>query len=202
MSETNTPDAQEVYETVLDYDQAPSAAAYHVLVSLAVEAGLIDRKEILLDTKRETVERVRRRAQNAGAVPPEPAGPPTFEELLRVRYDEVYDAARRHRRIYTLPDTTLAKVREWAEDAAATAFEQRGVRWSGSGSVDARLFYEGFERRCKGMGLNHFDLCRLFYTCYGAYVELLTMRQAAARGPLTGGTGLRSGHAWHGEAWE
>ena len=194
--------AQQVYDLVLAYDE--NRETYARVVDAAVAAKLISKGEPKFRPKRETVETIRNRAKRAGATDttPETTGPLTFEELLRLRHLEVFAHACKHRRVNSLPADTLSVVLQWAEDAAATAFERDGVRWTGTGSVDERAYLDGFDKRCRGRALNLYDVSKLFRACYSSYIELLTLRRAASVGPLTGGTGRRSGHDWHEGAWE
>jgi hypothetical protein len=194
------PTAQDVLEAVEFYDTKPETAHYRVAITTAIQAGLITAEDPSYRTKEETLTLAREAALGAGARPRRTSASKglRLQDYLQREYDLVFEEAIKHRRVRDRPLDTLTKVRQWAEDAAASAFVE-GYNWD---STEITCPYiSTLEQKCKGSGLNHFDIKVLFNPCYMAYLKLLTLGYSAQHPVFPDQAGRDVEHTFHGARW-
>lgn len=198
------PTKPEVLGAVTRYNREPNIENYRLAVTMAIEADLIESSDTQFRTQRQTIELITTTLR--GVAPPEAlaqemAGTLTYDSLLGQCYEVALEAAKKDRRVKRLPTGTLDDVISWAQDAAASAFEE-GICWvprETNPGMDP--YMSEFESRCKGRGMNHYDVRALFTLTYNAYLEKLTRKAVATNGTITPGESRSSGHTFQGERW-
>jgi len=200
----STPTKPEVLGAVTRYNREPNIENYRLAVTMAIQADLIDSEDTQFRTQRQTIELITTTLR--GVQPPadqvhELTGQLTYDSLLGQCYEVALEAAKKDRRVKRLPTGTLNDVISWAQDAAASAFED-GICWvprETNPGMDP--YMPEFESRCKGRGMNHYDVRALFTLTYNAHLEKLTRKALATHGTITPGESRESGHTFQGERW-